>query len=142
LNCEEIARKIAGAVPGADAATDKTTVAVASGSIYKVAEFLKSTPGLDFDYLANLTAVDYMDYFEVIYNLMSLTHNHSLCLKTRCQDREKPALPSVTSLWRSADYQEREIFDLLGISFTGHPNLKRLLLWEGFPGHPLRRDYL
>jgi NADH-quinone oxidoreductase subunit C len=142
LNCEELAQKISGAVPGADAAADKAAVIVAPDSIYKVAEYLSSTPGLDFNYLSNLTAVDYMDYFEIVYHLMSLTRNHSMCLKARCRGRENPALPSVASLWRSADYQEREIFDLLGISFTGHPNLKRLLLWEGFPGHPLRRDYL
>ena len=107
-----------------------------------MAEFLKNTPVLDFDYLTNLTAVDYADYFEVVYHLVSLKHNHSLVLKTRCRDRDKPVVPSVVNLWRSADLQEREAYDLMGISFDGHPNLKRLLLWEGFVGHPLRRDYL
>jgi NADH:ubiquinone oxidoreductase subunit C len=86
--------------------------------------------------------VDYMDYFEVVYHLISLKHNHSLVLKTRCHDRGKPVVPSVVSLWRSADFQEREAYDLMGIVFDGHPNLRRLLLWEGFAGHPLRRDYL
>jgi NADH:ubiquinone oxidoreductase subunit C len=83
-----------------------------------------------------------MDYFEVVYHLISLEHNHSLVLKTRCYDRDKPVVPSVVNLWRSADFQEREVYDLMGIIFDGHPNLKRLLLWEGFVGHPLRRDYL
>jgi NADH-quinone oxidoreductase subunit C len=63
-------------------------------------------------------------------------------LKARCYDRENPVLPSVVGLWRTADFQEREIYDLLGISFTGHPNLKRIALWEGFEGHPLRKDFL
>ncbi len=142
LNCEEVAKKIAEVVPGSVAAADKVTVVVRSKSLYQVAEFLKNTLGLDFDYLNDLTAVDYLDYFEVVYHLTSLKHNHSLVLKTRCYEREKPIVSSVVSLWRAADFQEREVYDLMGITFEGHPNLKRLLLWEGFAGHPLRRDYL
>jgi NADH-quinone oxidoreductase subunit C len=94
------------------------------------------------DYLNNLTAVDRLDYFEVVYHLSSLTHNHSLVLKTKCFGRDNPSVPSVVGLWRGADFQEREVYDLMGIAFSGHPNLKRILLWEGYPGHPLRRDYL
>lgn len=142
LNGEEVAKKIAEVVPGSVAAADKVTVVVSSKSLYQVAEFLKNTSGLDFDYLNDLTAVDYLDYFEVVYHLTSLKHNHSLVLKTRCYEREKPIVSSVVSLWRAADFQEREVYDLMGITFEGHPNLKRLLLWEGFAGHPLRRDYL
>lgn len=142
LNGEEVAKKIAEVVPGSVAAADKVTVVVSSKSLYQVAEFLKNTLGLDFDYLNDLTAVDYLDYFEVVYHLTSLKHNHSLVLKTRCYEREKPIVSSVVSLWRAADFQEREVYDLMGITFEGHPNLKRLLLWEGFAGHPLRRDYL
>jgi len=142
LNGEQVAKKISKSSPGAVVAADKAAVVVNSESLFRVAEFLKNTPALDFDYLADLTAVDYTDYFEVVYRLVSLTHNHSLVLKTRCYDRGKPAVPSVTRLWRSADFMEREAYDLMGIVFDGHPNLKRLLLWEGFMGHPLRRDYL
>ena len=142
LNGEEVAKKITEVVPGSVAAADKMAVVVGSKSLYQVAEFLKSTSGLDFDYLNDLTAVDYLDYFEVVYHLTSLKHNHSLVLKTRCYEREKPIVSSVVSLWRAADFQEREVYDLMGITFEGHPNLKRLLLWEGFAGHPLRRDYL
>jgi NADH-quinone oxidoreductase subunit C len=142
LNGEQVAKKISKLSPGAVVAADKAAVIVTSESLFKVAEFLKNTTALDFNYLADLTAVDYMDYFEVVYRLVSLTHNHSLVLKIRCHDRDKPVVPSVTSLWRSADFMEREAYDLMGIVFDGHPNLKRLLLWEGFVGHPLRRDYL
>jgi len=142
LKGEEVARKIAESFAEAVAAVDRSTIVVNAGSLYQVAEFLKNTPGLDFDYLNNLTAVDYLDYLEVVYHLSSLKHNHSLTLKARCYEREKPTVPSVVSLWRAADYQEREVYDLMGIIFSGHPNLKRLFLWEGFPGHPLRRDYL
>ena len=139
---EQIAKEITELFPGAVVVADKAAVVVTSQSLYQVAEFLKNTPALDFDYLTNLTAVDYMDYFEVVYHLISLEHNHSLVLKTRCYDRDKPVVHSVVNLWRSADFQEREVYDLMGIIFDGHPNLKRLLLWDGFEGHPLRRDYL
>ena len=74
--------------------------------------------------------------------MTSTMHNHSIVLKTRCHDRENPSVPSVISLWQGADLQEREIYDLMGIRFEGHPNLKRLFLWDGFQGHPLRKDYL
>ena len=142
LNGEQIARKINKASPGAVVAADKAAVVVTGESLFKVAKFLKNTPALDFNYLADLAAVDYTDYFEVVYHLVSLAHNHSLVLKTRCYDRDKPVVPSLTALWRSGDFMEREAYDLMGIVFDGHPNLKRLLLWEGFVGHPLRRDYL
>jgi NADH-quinone oxidoreductase subunit C len=142
FNVEYAAKKIIEAFPDSVAVVVKVAVVVNSNSLYQVAEFLKDTSGFEFDYLNNLTAVDYIDYFEVVYNLNSLEHNHSLVLKTRCYDRNRPVVPSVISLWRAADYQEREIYDLMGITFEGHPNLKRLLLWEGFMGHPLRRDYL
>ncbi len=142
LNGEEIAQKITKKFPDSVVAADKGALVLRNESLYQVADFLKNEPGLDFDYLTDLVAVDYMDYFEVVYHLISLKHNHSLVLKTRCYEREKPAVPSVVGIWRSADFQEREAYDLMGIVFDGHPNLRRLLLWEGFVGHPLRRDYL
>ncbi len=119
-----------------------TAIVVKSESLFDVAHFLKSSPEFDFDYLTSITAVDYYDYFEVVYQLTSMEHNHSLVMKTRCYNRDNPAVPSVVSLWRGADFQEREIYDLMGISFEGHPNLKHIVLWEGFEGHPLRKDYL
>jgi NADH-quinone oxidoreductase subunit C len=142
LNGEEVARKIEKAFPGSVAGSDKTTVVVSGEYLHRVMEYLKNTKDFDFNYLTNLTSVDYTDYFEVVYHLISLTHNHSLVVKTRCYDREKPVVDSVYDLWRSADYQEREVYDLMGIYFKGHPNMKRLFLWDDFVGHPLRRDYL
>ncbi len=142
LSGEEVAKKITEQFAGAVAEASDQAILVNSDSLFDVSQYLKSRPELDFDYLVDITAVDYYDYFELVYQLVSLGHNHSLILKTRCYDRDKPALPSVVSLWQGADYQEREIFDLMGISFDGHPNLKRLFLWEGYEGHPLRKDYL
>ena len=142
LSGEEITAKLEKKFPGSIIESSQNSLVVKSESWLEVATFLKTTPGLDFDYLTSITAVDYYDYFEMVYHLTSLKHNHSLVVKTRCYEREKPSLPSVVSLWRGADLQEREIYDLMGISFDGHPNLKRIFLWQGFHGHPLRKDYL
>jgi NADH-quinone oxidoreductase subunit C len=139
---KEAAEKIGAQLPQSVVEYDDTSVFVEPNSISQTCSFLNRTPGLEFDYIDNLTAVDYLDYFEVVYHLVSLQHNHSLVLKTRLHDRENPVVPSVTNIWTGADFQEREVWDLFGIRFEGHPNLKRILLWEGFEGHPLRRDFL
>ncbi len=142
LSGPEIAKKIEEHFADAVSETSSNTVLIRSEALFEVAKFLKSSPEFNLDYLTNLTAVDYYDYFELIYQLTSLGHNHSLVLKTRCYGRDNPTMPSVVSLWRGADFQEREAYDLMGISFEGHPNLKRIVLWESFQGYPLRKDYL
>ena len=142
LTGEEAADKLEPQFPGSILKSNDQSLLVKSQSLFDLATFLKTASDLDFDYLSAITAVDYYDYFELVYQLISLTHNHSLVLKTRCHDRDNPVIPSLVSLWRGADYQEREIYDLMGIGFEGHPNLKRIALWEGFKGHPLRKDYL
>lgn len=138
----EVAAKIGEQLPRAVVEHNETTVLVRSESVLEACRFLYHTPGLDLDYLVNLTGVDYLDYLEVAYHLLSMKHNHSFILKARCHDREQPTVPSVTPIWKGADLQEREVYDLLGIHFKGHPNMKRIFLWEGFQGHPLRRDFL
>ncbi|MBA7487038.1 NAD(P)H-quinone oxidoreductase subunit J, chloroplastic [subsurface metagenome] len=142
LSGKEIAGKLEQQFPGSIVESSETSLLVKSEFLLELASFLKTTPDLDFDYLTSITAVDYYDYFELVYQLTSLKHNHSLILKTRCHGRDNPTLPSMVSLWRGADFQEREIYDLMGISFEGHPNMKPIVLWEGFQGHPLRKDYL
>ena len=142
LSGKEIASKLEKQFPGSIVESSENNLVVKSESLLEVASFLKTSPELAFDYLTSITGVDYYDYFEVVYYLTSLEHNHSAVVKTRCYDRENPTLSSVVSLWRGADFQEREIYDLMGIKFDGHPNLKHIFLWEGFKGHPLRKDYL
>ena len=142
LSGKEIATQIEEKFPESVVESSEKAVVVKSDSLLDVAAFLKDTPDFDFDYLNYITAVDYYDHFEVVYMLSSLEHNHSLVIKTRCYDRESPVLPSVVRLWQGADFQEREIYDLMGIKFEGHPNMKRIFLWEGFPGHPLRKDFM
>jgi NADH-quinone oxidoreductase subunit C len=138
----EVSRQIGERLPGAITETTDSYILVDGKSLPDVGTVLKNTPGLDFDYLSMVSAVDRYQYFEVVYNLVSLKHNHSLTLKARCYGRDNPCLPSVVGLWRSADYQEREIYDLMGITFEGHPNMRRIVLWPEFQGHPLRKDYL
>jgi NADH-quinone oxidoreductase subunit C len=142
LTPEEAGRKLAQQVPGSVQSTDGGAILIDRAHLLGAMTYLKETPGLDFDYLADLTGTDFYDYFEVVYHLLSLKNNLSLTVKTRVNERGNPSLDSVTGLWRGADYQEREIYDLMGIAFQGHPNLKRIFLWEGFVGYPLRKEYL
>jgi len=122
--------------------SDENNILVKSEALPDIVSFLKTSPDFDFNFLNYITAVDYLDYFELVYQLTSMKHNHSLVIKTRCYGRENLSAPSIVSLYEAANPQEREIYDLMGISFEGHPNLKRMFLWEGFEGHPLRKDYL
>jgi NADH-quinone oxidoreductase subunit C len=141
LSGETVARQVQEQLPRSMVAAGSREIIIDSRSWPAVAAYLKSTPGMDFDYLASVTAVDYPDYFEVIYQLTSLPHNHSLVVKVRLNDRVNPVIASVVGLWRGADLQEREIYDLMGIRFEGHPNLERIVLWEGFAGYPLRKEF-
>lgn len=142
IPAQDLARQVEGAVPGAVVEARGNDLWVRPERIVEVCRFLKETPGLDFDYLVAITGVDYIEYFEIVYHLVSLRHNHSAVLKTRLYGRDEPTLPSLVPLWQGADLQEREVYDLMGVRFAGHPNLKRILTWEGFPGHPLRKDHL
>ena len=138
----ELARAISGKLPQAVVEAQDNAVQVKPAAMLDVARLLRESPGLEFDYLASVTGVDYIDFFEVVYHLVSTRQNHSCIIKTRVLGRDEPVVPSVVSVWQGADLQEREVYDLVGIRFEGHPNLKRVLLWEGFPGHPLRRDFI
>jgi NADH-quinone oxidoreductase subunit C len=116
ISGKDIAKKIEKKFPGCVAEVTAESLLVKAEALLEVATYLKNTPGLDFDYLTAVSGVDYIDCLEVVYHLTSIEHNHSLVLKTRCYSRENPTLPSVVGLWRTADFQEREIYDLLGIS--------------------------
>lgn len=108
--------------------------------IIPVLSFLKDK---GFELLLDITAVDYLGRdprFEVVYHLLSFKEKRRLRIKTSVGE-DRPAVSSVTSLWKNADWLEREVWDMYGIIFEGHPNLKRILLYEEFKGHPLRKDY-
>jgi NADH-quinone oxidoreductase subunit C len=116
---------------------DKPQAVVKTEDLLKVAEKVKE---MDFDNLSVITGTDYMDRFEVVYNFLSYRKKQNLVLKV-ILDYKNPVVDSLSSLWKVANWLERETYDLVGINFRGHPNLKRILLPEGWQGHPLRKDY-
>ena len=142
LSGKEVAGKLEQQFPASVIESNNETITVKSESIFDVIAFLKDTPEYGFNYLSSITAVDYFDHFEVVYHLVSMEQNHNMVVKTRCYGRDNLSVPSIVGLYQGAHYQEREIYDLMGIRFDGHPNMKRLFLWDGFQGHPLRKDYL
>ncbi|UCE84854.1 MAG: NADH-quinone oxidoreductase subunit C [Deltaproteobacteria bacterium] len=119
------------------------TALVERGQVAALLRFLRDDPDCGFDVLTDLTAVDYLGEtprFEVVYHLFSYTNRHRLRVKTRVPE-EEPEVDTATGLWPSANWLEREVYDMYGIRFREHPDLRRLLLYEQFEGHPLRKDY-
>jgi len=141
LTSKEIVNQLNAKFPGAVEECGTDSALVKSERLLEVVGYLKTAEGLKYDYLNYITAVDYYSYFEVVYMLTSLEFNRSVTLKVRCYTRDNPTVPSLMGLYQGADFQEREVYDLMGIIFQGHPNLKRIFLWEGFDEHPLRKDF-
>ena len=119
------------------------TARVDPARIVEVLRLLRDDPELEFEMLTDVTAVDYVGEvprFEVVYHLYSVAKNHRVRIKARVAE-DAPEIESAVSLWPSADWMEREVWDLYGIRFRNHPDLRRILLYEQFDGHPLRKDY-
>jgi NADH-quinone oxidoreductase subunit C len=124
------------------------TALVERTALTDVLAYCRDEPALRFDMLMDLTAVDYLTYpgredeprFELVYHLYSVPHNHRVRIKTAVEE-DDPVVPSAVPLWPIANWLEREVWDMFGIRFAGHPDLRRLLLYESFVGHPLRKDY-
>jgi len=119
------------------------TAEVDAAQIVEICRFVRDDAALAFDFLADLTAVDYLGStprFEVVYHLKSLTRGHRLRLKARISE-DAARIDSVVGVWRGADWLERETWDMYGMRFEGHPDLRRIYLYEEFEGHPLRKDY-
>ena len=129
-----------------DGKDEQMCVRMQPDRLLEVMRFLREDDRCCFEQLADLTCVDYLhfpkarDRFGIIYTLLSITHGHRLWVKCFVND-PKPEVPSVTCIWLGADWLEREVWDMFGITFTGHPDLRRILTWEGFEAHPLRKDY-
>jgi NADH-quinone oxidoreductase subunit C len=122
-----------------------TSVTVHAGRLRDVMAWLKDTPGQQYDYLVDVTAVEYRDRerpIEVVYLLRSLERKTNLRVKVELDPRGELAVDSVTPLWAGADWLEREVYDMFGIVFAGHPDLRRILMWETYAeGYPLRKDF-
>ncbi|MCH9001308.1 MAG: NADH-quinone oxidoreductase subunit C, partial [Planctomycetes bacterium] len=121
-------------------------VHVAPDRLTEVMRFLRDDDRCRFEQLCDLTCVDYLNFpkarerYGVIYSLLSITKGHRLWVKCFVNDPD-PEVPTVTGIWKGADWLEREVFDMFGVRFAGHPDLRRILTWEGFKAHPLRKDY-
>ncbi len=122
------------------------TVVLKKEGLLTVMKYVQHEPSLHFNMLMDLTAVDYWAQlrkprFDVVYHLYSTTKNHRLRIKVQVSEKECE-VDSLTSFWPSANWFEREVWDMFGVKFKGHPNMKRILMYEEFKGHPLRKDYM
>ncbi|WP_219834441.1 NADH-quinone oxidoreductase subunit C [Paenibacillus sp. R14(2021)] len=116
------------------------TLIIRGEHLLAAAELVKTHAALQMNYLRNVSGVDYETHLEVVYHLVSLPSKQELAIKVKT-NREAPEIPSVVSVWDTANWNEREIYDLLGVSFTGHPDLRRIMMPDDWAGHPLRKDY-
>ena len=157
---DQLKQKFGDKIAGANFENIDPWVEVTADGIVEVCKYLKEEPSFAFDYLNSVTAVDYLHtdekkakkvswepHIEVVYHLFSMQHKHSLVLKVHLprwendQPGQPPKMPSVSGIWSTADWHEREVYDLLGVHFTDHPNLRRILCPEDWVGFPLRKDY-
>lgn len=123
---------------------EECDITVKKENIRHILTYLKNNPSLAFDYLIDLTAVDYLGFreprFDVVYHLMSIKNRHRIRIKAEVPEQDC-CISSVADIWRTADWFERECFDMFGIEFKGHPDLRRILMPEDWNGFPLRKDY-
>jgi len=144
MNNEELKNKISIFLSSAEFSEEGSqylNVTVTPEHLFSLAEFLRNDEDLSFDYLFCLTGVDWITHFLVIYHLESVKYKHTIVLKAKITDRENPAVKTVSFIWKTAEFHEREVYDLFGIKFPEHPDLRRLLLDEDWVGYPLRKDY-
>ncbi len=128
------------ACPGAVLEQTKPGLVVAPDRVLELARYLRDEQG--YDYCSMVTSIDWPQYLEVVYYLYGVAQpKDALVLRVRLADKGNPVMPSLTPVWPGADFQEREVYDMMGVRFEGHPNLRRILLWDGFEGYPLRKDY-
>ncbi len=133
-------------LPGCRPGAEQMSVRVSPDALLEVMTFLRADERCRFEQLCDLTCVDYLNFprakdrYGVTYSLLSLTREHRLWIKCFVND-PSPEVPSVTGVWAGANWLEREVWDMFGVRFTGHPDLRRILTWDGFEAHPLRKDY-
>lgn len=136
-----IAERLRAHLPGAVRSVEDGFVTLEPAQAHAAMEFIRDDAVLDAKFLNQMCSVDMVDRIDVVYHFSSLAQNHIFELKVPA-DHEHPVVPSISPLWIGAWLQEREIYDLMGVRFEGHPALTRLFLWDAFPGHPLRKDFM
>ena len=142
LAVEKIKEKFPNSILEVTTFRGEVTVTVSKGEIFEICKFLHSDPNLQFHLLTDLCGLDFFPQvprFGVVYLLCSLKNNQRLRVKTRVGETE--SISSVESIWKIANWYEREAYDLFGIHFENHPDLRRIMMWDGYEGHPLRKDF-
>lgn len=144
MDNEKLTERIRILVPEAQLEENKQflTFVIPADKFHDMAVNLKNSEDTAFDYLFCLTGVDIVKYLMVVYHLSSTKHGHSIELKVRTEDRENPVFDTVSDIWLAAELYEREVFDLFGIRFNNHPDLRRIFLDENWKGYPFRKDYV
>lgn len=141
---EKITARFGGEILSAQSARGDETITIDREPAYEIFRALRDEPDFEFNMLVDVTAVDWLERkprFDVVYHLNSLTRGHRIRVKIAV-DGPEPWVHSVVGLWGAADWLERECFDMFGIVFKGHPDLRRILMYDSFQGHPLRKDYV
>ena len=143
MQTEELTNLITSLVPDQKPGISKQypEYIIPAEKIHQLAKMLKENPQTKMDYLFSLTASDRKDGFNVVYHLTSTTYHHIVVLKVILADKANPVMATISDLWNAAEYFEREVFDLFGIKFENHPDLRRLFLDDDWVGYPLRKDY-
>ena len=129
-------------LPGVLISIDGAVLVIQPQDLRRIVEILKAAP-YQMDYVANLTAVDYPpDRMDMVYHLYSMAQKHGPITLRASLPRATPVIDSLVPIYRGAEFQEREVYDLYGVRFDGHPDLRRILMWDEFVGHPMRKDYV
>jgi len=136
--------------PGVSITVEGASLRVQPQDLLRVCQWLRTSPDFQMDYVSNLTAVDYppdpaaggAGRMDMVYHLYSMTKKHGPVSLKVTLPRGNPVIESLTNVYRGAEFQEREVYDLFGVTFEHHPDLRRILMWDGFKGHPMRKDYV
>lgn len=141
---EELKTSLGGQIPSAvfDETGEFLNIIITPAELLPLMKELRTRKEFYFDYLFCLTCVDWKDHFMMVYHLLSREHRHTLVVKAKISDRNNPEIESVSSIWKTAEFHEREVYDLFGVKFLHHPDLRRLFMDENWPGWPLRKDYI
>jgi NADH-quinone oxidoreductase subunit C len=144
MDIEKLKERVLTLLPEAQLEDNKQflTFVIPAGKLHSTVDSLKNSDDAALDYLFCLTGVDLGKELMVVYHLRSTKYGHELVLKVKTDDRENPSVDTVSDLYKAADFYEREVYDLLGVRFTNHSDMRRIFLDENWKGYPLRRDYI
>jgi NADH/F420H2 dehydrogenase subunit C len=144
MNREEMKTALAEIIPAAtfDETGEFLNVTIPNNDFISLMHSLRNEEKFDFNFLFCLTCIDWKTHFTMVYHLRSLNHRHEMVVKVNLENRDEAEIETVCTIWQTANFHEREVFDLFGVKFKNHPDLRRIFLDDNWPGHPLRKDYV